>query len=325
METVRPKWLLRAAKGFDEAMKVPAPLRQIIKNGRKKEFAWRYLYNFGPTVKHRLHSRTFQGEAVRVLRELNEKGIAISSVAALLNSTSLFEEMCSEVQRLEDERAAELQALRQEASNADSIGRKTFMVQLLGDYPVLNPADVFARFALQPTVLSIANAYFGMFTRLRHYNVWRTFCTPAEPRESQLWHHDREDYFILKMFVYLRDGVDGGGPFTYATRTHLKGSYKGREPEFHMENEVRRTTDDQMAAVVPTDNWVRALGPRGSIVFADTRGYHKGGLCRTSDRLMYTCMFTSQASQSQEWLQKPALAPVHDDSELAFALGGRRR
>ena len=32
--------------------------------------------------------------------------------------------------------------------------------------------------------------------------------------------------------------------------------------------------------------------------YADTNGYHRGGLARTGDRVMYTCMYTSRASES---------------------------
>ena len=61
-------------------------------------------------------------------------------------------------------------------------------------------------------------------------------------------------------------------------------------------------------------------GKNPTIVFADTRGYHKGGLARERDRLMYTCMFTSQASQSQEFLKRSFSFPIPADRELAFAL-----
>ena len=54
-----------------------------------------------------------------------------------------------------------------------------------------------------------------------------------------------------------------------------------------------------MNAVYPEDKWVRAVGKKGTIIFADTRGYHKGGEARTKDRLMFTCMYTSPASESK--------------------------
>jgi hypothetical protein len=167
---------------------------------------------------------------------------------------------------------------------------------------VFDPTDVFARLALNNNVLDIANGYLRLSARLRYYNVWYTFATKTSARESQLWHFDREDNYILKVFLYLRDVDEGTGPFTYAPGTHRKGINWNRQPEYFLEDNVRRSTDDQMNAVIPREEWITATGKKGTIVFADTRGFHKGGEARTHNRLMYTCMFTSPASDSRPLL-----------------------
>jgi hypothetical protein len=64
-----------------------------------------------------------------------------------------------------------------------------------------------------------------------------------------------------------------------------------------MENGVKRTVDEQMDKVVAKEKWVTALVPKYTVVFADTHGYHKGGLAREHDRLLYTCMYTSPGCQ----------------------------
>jgi hypothetical protein len=304
---------------------VPSSLRKLVRKGRKHELTWRYVYNLRPTVNYLFDPVSLRGETARILRELNEKGIAITSAEALFGSAASFEELSSAVERIENERSDELGLMRAEAENADTIGRKTFISQLLGDHPQLNPSDIFGRFTLDPTVLQIANAYFGMFTRLRYYNVWHTFSSHGKARESQLWHQDREDFLILKMFVYLRDVTEGAGPFTYVPRTHPKGRLRATRPEYTIEGGVERTTDEQMAAVAPPKDWIKAVGTRGTIIFADTRGYHKGGLARSADRIMYTSMFTSQASESEEWFQSTVGAPVSADARTAFAMSLTRR
>lgn len=200
-------------------------------------------------------------------------------------------------------RRDEIEELKLQANDTQSVGNKTFNVELLGSCVNFEPNAVFARFALQDTLLNIANEYFRMLVKLRYYNVWYTFATDSKARESQLWHFDREDNYILKVFLYLNDVDEGAGPFTYAPKTHSKGTLSGREPEYFLEQNVRRTNDEQMAAVVPQKDWIKATGKKGTIVFADTRGYHKGGEARTSDRLMYTCMYTSPASESKRLLQ----------------------
>jgi len=305
---------------------ISTAFRRTVRKGRHRELPWRFLFNLAPTVGYSLNHSALASEAKRVLTELNSRGVAITSVEGLLGSTACYEELSSVVERAEAEQARQIAASRAEANTCD-IGSKTFIYHLLGENPVLDPDSVYVKFALQSPILQIANAYFGMYTRLRYYNIWHTFTTKSEARESQLWHYDREDYYILKLFVYLSDVDENSGPFTYAPATHRKAKMRG-EPESFIEGGVSRSDDEQMSRFIPEEKWMKCTGPKGTIVFADTRGYHKGGLARDHDRIMYTCMFTSQASQSQEFLTRAISFPEPSDRELAFALStpgiGRR-
>jgi hypothetical protein len=176
---------------------------------------------------------------------------------------------------------------------------------------------------LNTGILQIANAYLGMYARLRYVNIWHTFATATPPRQSQLWHRDREDHYIVKVFAYLSDVDKGAGPFTYAAGTHGKGKAV-RGPVCFDEGGVKRTSDDLMAEVVPRERWIECLGPKGTLVFADTHGYHKGGLAREHDRVMYTCMFTSPASESEEFLRRSTNTSKPGNVERAFALAPPR-
>jgi hypothetical protein len=110
----------------------------------------------------------------------------------------------------------------------------------------------------------------------------------------------------VKVFIYLTDVDQGAGPFTYA-----RGSQRmRREPEYlFRDGHTGRADDRRMAAVVTPDRWLECTGPAGSIVFADTHGYHKGGLARTRDRIMYICMFTSPLAHSKDQFERPAVIP----------------
>lgn len=298
-------------------------LRSIVRSLRSNELIWRYGFNLTPSMKYsfgRDSGLTLKEKSV--LDTLNRDGIALASIEDLMADHTDFDELGTAVERIIDSRKEEIAALEAVADDTCAIGSKTFNLELLGSELTFDPSAVFSRFALSPVLLNIANAYLGMYARLRYYNVWYTFATNGAARESQLWHFDREDNYILKMFVYLRNVGVGAGPFTYASGTHRKGLHWNRRPASFNENNVMRTTDDQMDAVIPRESWITATGAKGTIVFADTRGYHKGGEARTDNRLMYTCMFTSPASDSRQLLKYPAYATVrHLKREQQLALG----
>jgi hypothetical protein len=162
-----------------------------------------------------------------------------------------------------------------------------------------------------------------MYTELRFYNVWRNFKSNAPAMRSQLWHRDREDKGIIKVFLYLDDVDEGAGPFTYAPGTHLHGSIKTEPPSF-LEGAARknpRSTDDQMATVVPPEKWVKALGTKGTVIFADTAGYHKGGLARERDRILFNLMYVSPASTAQVSFTGLAKGYKPADNDTKMALG----
>ncbi len=240
-----------------------------------------------------------------LLGKLNGSGIAVTSVDRFLDETEEFHELSLAVSRLVESKKDDLAMFRAQAHDANAIGSKTFNLEMLGGELEFDAQNVFARFALNESILRIADAYFGMRVKLRYYNVWQTLASNCKSRESQLWHFDREDNYILKVFLYLDDVDEGAGPFTYAPGTHRKGRHFLIEPDYFLEGGVRRTTDDQMKAAFPKNRWISAEGKKGTIVFADTRGYHKGGEARTKDRLMFTCMFTSQASESKNLIRFP--------------------
>ena len=282
-------------------------LRNIARKGRHFELFWRYGYNFSPSISFatKLGNQLNQVET-NIVENLNKNGIAFSNVDDLLGKNSSFTELNSVVNNILENRKEELAQLKVRANDENTIGNKTFNLELLGSELTFDTDNIFARFALNESLLNIANTYFQMYAKLRYYNVWKTFASNGSPRESQLWHFDREDRYILKVFLYLSDVDDGAGPFTYAPETHKKGKLSNLEPKYFIEGGVHRTTDEQMNEVFPKDKWVKGTGKKGTIIFADTRGFHKGGEARTNDRLMFTCMFTSPASESKKLIKYPA-------------------
>ena len=282
---------------------------------------WRYGKNLGPTLGYRMRPRRLSAEAKRVVDSLNRDGAAITSVGALLEDQAVWKELLEYADRRAEERAADIEEARR-AADVEGPG-KSFIYYLEPTPVTLTPQnDVLARFALQTPLLDIANAYFGMYTRLQDANVWHTFTSAMPARGSQLWHRDgAQDRHIFKVFVYLSEVDEGAGPFTYAPGTHPKGSVH-TSPQGQQIKKSWRTTDEQMAEVIPVDRWFQGMGPPGTVVIADTRGYHKGGECRDRDRILWHCMFTSPSAKAKGGrLTRPATVsgPLAKEQQLALA------
>lgn len=287
---------------------------------------WRCFDNLWPSLSYRLRTDSLSDEAQRVVNELNEKGVALTSARQLFGSESSFHQLKGAVDRLLHEQSEKIALAKASANGAD--GWKVYLLELLGDRPELDLSSIYVRFALQKPLLQVINAYFGMYAVLRFYNVWLNFPTLHPPRHSQLWHRDPPgDRFILKAFVHLSDVDEGAGPFTYAPGSHPKVGLK-REPAFTTTkaDRARRSDDAQMGEVLLPEQWFKGIGPAGTIIFADTRGYHKGGFAPELDRLVYICMFTSGATKFPESFARTSqLSPVALDEEQCFALNIRPR
>lgn len=273
--------------------------------GRNNDLVWRHCLNLRPSVGYRLSGKVkLDPVAATILNHLNSNGIAIAHINDLPGGADAFDLLEKAVENLLVESGEKFN----DTSSAEldgPIGTKPFNKEMLGSEVAFDPNSIFAQFSLQESLLNIANAYFGMYVRLRYYNVWHTRASGAPARESQLWHFDREDNFILKVFLYLRDVDEGSGPFTYAPGTHRRGEHWGRQPKYFLEGNVHRSRDEDMDRVIPKEDWIIGTGVKGTIIFADTRGFHKGGDARKGDRLMYTCMYTSPASDSRRLLKVP--------------------
>jgi hypothetical protein len=207
----------------------------------------------------------------KLLAELRENGIAIRR----------FDEVFGD--------RATLDALVEKATHPETIASsqaKDFLQKLMPTDLTLD--SPYVRLALEPRIVALANAYLGMHSYLRALDVWRNLPTDEPPKLSQLWHRDYDDVINLKLFVYLSDVGLQSGPFVFAPGTQPAG----RRPITNL----HRLSDDEMAEIIPREEWTVCTGAPGTVVFADTCGYHKGGKPTQGDRLLWTAQFTSVAA-----------------------------
>jgi len=296
------------------------------RNTVKRRFTptWRYVFNLGPTLEHRRHPPVL-GEAARaVLDRLRVDGAASTTLEELTGDATLLPRLQELARALEAEQAERLEERRRQMMDGTFPGHKDYVVFLLGRHPTIDPESVLAQVALHGQLKGIADAYFGLRTAVADINLWRTFASNRPPRSSQLWHRDlQQDHHVLKLFVHLEDVVEGGGPFSYALGTHTR---RQREPlpEARHDGMTLRSHDDELAEVVPRERWRAFTGPAGSVVFADTIGYHRGGWATTTPRLLYQALYASQASTRDYQLRlPPGVDPKPWEKDLLLARNGR--
>lgn len=299
-----------ARTGGPASAQVRAAAGRTWQRSRKEwRTTWRWGHNLSATARHlrRRAGRPLPTAALDAIDRLRQDGIASVGPGVLL-PPELVNEVRATVDRLEADQAEEITRARSAlTSGVDE--EKVFLHQPLGDPVPLDLASPFARVAEH--LAPIADGYFGLETQIRAYAVWHNLASDRPPTDSQLWHRDREDLQILKAFLYLDDVEPGHGPFWFAPGTHGLGTRRATARSERIRG-VARSTDDDVAAVVGRHRWRQATGTAGSVVLADTRGYHKGGHATTGDRRLLMVLFTSPTSRVREWFDRSSTVVPED-------------
>ena len=150
-----------------------------------------------------------------------------------------------------------------------------------------NPA--LYKWGLTDENLDLAEYHIGLPTQYMGVGVKRERADGVAADFRQ-WHIDIEDRRMLKIIVYLDDVDEGCGPFEYVN------------PQW-TDHAVRTlpyisgfVPDSAMARVVPTQEWIRATGPRLSAIFVDTsRVFHRAKPPTTTDRYSMTFSYSSMS------------------------------
>lgn len=107
----------------------------------------------------------------------------------------------------------------------------------------------------------------------------------ASTEAAQLFHFDNDRVRFLKIFFYLTDVEPETGPHVF-----VRGSHKNRPDPFY---EIRRFSDDEVAAKYPKTEIAEIVGKTGTIVAVDTSGLHKGKPLEQNHRLLLQIEFTT--------------------------------
>ncbi len=74
--------------------------------------------------------------------------------------------------------------------------------------------------ACDPRIIAAVERHLGALPTIAGISAWWSFADVAEADEAQRFHCDTEDYRFCKMFVYLTDVDEDGGPRLFIEGTH---------------------------------------------------------------------------------------------------------
>ena len=173
---------------------------------------------------------------------------------------------------------------------------KEFVVRLHSYGVELGLDDPWFRAVASHRLLDIANAYLEMWSKLEYVDVWYSVPQPAEAQRisSQRWHRDYNDKHLLKVFLYLVDVDEAMGPFQYVPGSQPGGPYAHAWPWQPLGQNY--PTEEELEALIPSSSIQAFTAPKGTLIFCNTAGFHRGGFSTTDPRVLATATYSSPAS-----------------------------
>lgn len=293
---VKPTSLTRIALGRD-------PI------GIVRYILWKFLANPARTAWFYVRRPTLNAAGNLALRTLQAEGIIVAHSSEI--SSNAFPVNIEACKRELNEIRSSAVVSEMIRAGGDSSSGKSFLIQLVPFDKPLDADNPFLKVALDPNILRIVSNYMGLYPQLHSVGAWLNLPTDGVASHSQLWHRDPEDLMTVKVFVYLNDVSVENGPFSYIPDTHPFGKSSGVNIAHEHK---RRISDQEMIEAFPQNNWKVCLGSSGTMIIADTVGFHRGGMVERGERLLITMTYTSGAPQSRRnfkligrpnWLDDP--------------------
>ena len=133
-------------------------------------------------------------------------------------------------------------------------------------------------------VLSTASLYFNSPFKLDYASVWWSFKNTAEVKEkTQSFHRDLDSFNLLKFFIYLTDVDENSGSNQYLMYSHAEKYNQKISRKTISEKELDETSKKKIFTFA---------GKSGSVIAANTFGFHRGKTPTTNDRLMLVLAFS---------------------------------
>jgi Phytanoyl-CoA dioxygenase (PhyH) len=211
------------------------------------------------------------------------------------------------------------------AAGGDNVRTRTgkeFVVRLHSYGVTLGPDDPWFRAVSSRRMLDLANTYLRMRSKLEYVDVWYSVPQQADAERvsSQRWHRDYNDKHLLKVFLYLVDVDETMGPFQYVPGSQPGGEYADVWPWTPLGQNY--PTEEELEACIGASTAHAFVGSKGTLIFCNTAGFHRGGFSTTEPRILATATYSSPASLASltERSYEYDGSPAELDEPTRFAL-----
>jgi Phytanoyl-CoA dioxygenase (PhyH) len=257
-----------------------------------------------------------------ILERLRQDGYAVVPFGDVVPDQSVWVELEAEASGFQAETEA---ALARESEGGDSELRrregKEFVVRKYAYGVELGLDDPWLRLGYNRRLLDVANSYNGMWSKLEYVDLWYTPPLAAgERKSSQRWHRDFNDRHLLKAFLYLVDVDEDTGPFEYIPGSAPGGELDHLWPWRPLGDNY--PPEDELAEKA-AGRAVTFTGKKGTLIFCNTAGFHRGGFAKIKPRVLATVTYSSPASLASLTQQNYLLADSIEnglDPEQRYAL-----
>ncbi len=177
------------------------------------------------------------------------------------------------------------------STSLEATGRKQYLVSGLLDQQSLDLDSPYIRFILRDDVISAVSSYLGVVPIVPRVDILYSPNESTDTTGSQLYHCDWDANEMVKVFVYVSDVDDHCGPLTLVQADASKRVRDRLKYSFHSRRSVReraegrlrrvigstrgpypsnRVRDEDMRALIESNEEHKLKGPAGTVIFADT-------------------------------------------------------
>lgn len=154
------------------------------------------------------------------------------------------------------------------------------------EYQTILENKIIQQLIIDTSILAIAQEYVGRSASLYTVNLWWSNAHIKNvnlTQAAQLHHVDLDTIKWLNLFFYLTDVTAENGPHCYVARSHR------HKPDVLWRD--GRVSDEEISRYYKPHAVKEILGGKGTVIAADTLGFHKGVPLVSGDRLMMQLTF----------------------------------